>query len=69
MIVVSSITMNLSRNNQNAAILKTIKISKNCHGRFTANYLQPDQYKMAAIAERDTDGENEREEGTLFCCC
>ena len=29
---------NLYRNNQNAAILKLIKISENCHGRFTANY-------------------------------
>ena len=24
----------------NAAILKLIKISKNCHGRFTANYKE-----------------------------
>ena len=31
-------SMNISRNNQNATILKIIKISRNCHRRFTANY-------------------------------
>ena len=30
--------MNFSRNNPNTAILKIMKISRNCHGRFTANY-------------------------------
>ena len=39
MILISSIfSMNFSRNNQNAATLKIIKISRNCHGRLTANY-------------------------------
>ena len=28
------------KNNKNAAILKIIKISMNCHGKFTANYLK-----------------------------
>ena len=30
--------MNFYKNNQVAAILKLIKISKNCHSRFTVNY-------------------------------
>ena len=30
--------MNFCKISQNAAILKIINISKNCHGRFTANY-------------------------------
>ena len=30
--------MNLSRNSQNAAVLKIIKMSKNCLGRSTANH-------------------------------
>ena len=34
----SIFSMNFSRNNQNATILKIIKISRNCHGRFTADY-------------------------------
>ena len=39
MILIFSIfLMNFSRNNKNAAILKIIKKSRNCHSRFTANY-------------------------------
>ena len=30
--------MNFCKNSQNAAILKKVKTSRNCHGRFTANY-------------------------------
>ena len=37
-LISSKFLMNFCKNNQNAAILETIKISKNCHGRFTANY-------------------------------
>ena len=37
-LIFSTFSMNLSINNQNAAILIIIKISRNCHGRFTATY-------------------------------
>ena len=37
-LICSTFLMNLSRNNQDTAILKIIKISRKCHGRFTANY-------------------------------
>ena len=39
-LIFSKFLMDFYKNNQNAAILKIIKILKNCHGRFTANYLK-----------------------------
>ena len=39
--IFSKFSMNLYRNNPNGAILKLIKISEECHGRFTANYPKP----------------------------
>ena len=39
-LIFSNFLMDFYKNNQNAAILKRIKILKNCHGRFTANYLK-----------------------------
>ena len=43
--------MNICKNNQNAAILKIIKISENFHGRFTANYP-----KFLSSASKDNSG-------------
>ena len=37
-LISSKFSMNFCKNNENAAILKILKISKNCHGRITANY-------------------------------
>ena len=39
-LIFSKSSMDFCKNYQNAAILKIIKILKNCHGRFTANYLK-----------------------------
>ena len=39
-LIFSKFLVDIYKNNQNDAILKRIKISKNCHGRFTANYLK-----------------------------
>ena len=39
-LIFSNFLMDFYKNNQNAVILKIIKILKNCHGRFTANYLK-----------------------------
>ena len=39
-LIFSKFLMDFYKNNQNDAILKRIKILKNCHGRFTANYLK-----------------------------
>ena len=39
-LIFSKFLMDFYKNNQNAATLKIIKILKNCHGRFTANYLK-----------------------------
>ena len=40
-LIFSKFLMDFYKNSQNDAILKIIiKILKNCHGRFTANYLK-----------------------------
>ena len=39
-LIFSNFLMDFYKNNQNAVILRIIKILKNCHGRFTANYLK-----------------------------
>ena len=39
-LIFSKFLMDFCKNDKNAAILKIIKISKNCHGRFTADYLK-----------------------------
>ena len=42
--------MNFYKNDQNAAILKRIKMPKNCHGRFTANY--PNSFEVIQFMEK-----------------
>ena len=39
-LIFSKFLMDFYKNNQNDAILKIMKILKNCQGRFTANYLK-----------------------------
>ena len=39
-LILSKSVIKFHENDENAGILRLIKISKNCHGRFTANYQQ-----------------------------